>query len=98
MVLPVMLALPAIALWFALQDHKETALEIYALATARYPLLAKAQWTHDVAGRQLTALTADVSPALVQAAQARGRTRDLWNTVAELLAHLKTAFVSVSAQ
>jgi tetratricopeptide (TPR) repeat protein len=84
---PVALALPAIALLLADRGQIERAVELYALAS-RYPYVANSRWFEDVAGREISALTATLPPEVVAAAQARGRARDLWATAEELLAEL----------
>jgi hypothetical protein len=42
----------------------------------------------DVAGRRIAALAATLPPDVVAAAQERGRARELWATVNELLVEL----------
>jgi len=86
--LPLMTALPAVALLLAKQDKAEQAVELYALAS-RYPHVANSRWFQDVVGRPIAAAAASLPPADIAAAQARGRARDLKATVAELLARLR---------
>jgi tetratricopeptide (TPR) repeat protein len=88
--MPLMYALPAIALLLADQDEKERAVELYALAS-RYPFVANSCWFEDVAGRHIAAVAATLPPDVAAAAQARGQARDLEATVAELLAELGQA-------
>jgi len=66
----------------------ERAIELYALAM-RYPAAANSRYWEDVAGKHIAALAATLSPAVVAAAQERGRARDLEATVAELLMELE---------
>ena len=84
---PLMYALPAIALLLADQGEKERAVELYALAS-RYPLVAHSRWFEDVARQHIGAIAATLPPDVVAAAQERGRARDLEATVAELLVEL----------
>jgi hypothetical protein len=84
----VFLALPAISLLLADREQTERAVELYALA-ARYPYVANSRWFEDVAGREIDALGATLSQEIVAAAQERGRARDLWPTVDELLVELQ---------
>jgi tetratricopeptide (TPR) repeat protein len=82
-------ALPATALLLADWGEKVRAVELYALAS-RYPLVANSRWFEDVAGRHIAAVAAVLPPEVVAATQERGRARDLWATVAELVAELET--------
>jgi predicted ATPase/DNA-binding XRE family transcriptional regulator len=86
--LPLLLALPPIALILAEQGHNERAVELYSLAW-RYPFLANAQGFIDSFGQRLDKVVATLSPALAAAAQGRGRTLDLWETAAVLGAELR---------
>jgi predicted ATPase len=85
---PLINALPAIALLLADRGEVEQAVELYALAS-RYPFVANARWLEDVAGKNIAAVAAILSPEVVAAAQERGKARDLWATVEELLADSK---------
>jgi len=85
--LPLMNALPAVALLLAKQDKAEQAVELYALAS-RYPFVANSHWFEDVVGRHIAAAAASLPPEVVEAAKARGRARDLQATVVELLDEL----------
>ena len=85
--LPLVIALPAIALFLADQGEKERAVELYALAS-RYPYVANSCWFEDVVGRHIAAAATTLPPEIVAAAQERGRARDLDATVAELLEEL----------
>jgi tetratricopeptide (TPR) repeat protein len=80
-------ALPAIALLLADQGEGKRAVELYTLAS-RYPLVADSRWFEDVAGRHVAAVAASLPPDVVAVAQARGQSRDLEATVAELLVEL----------
>jgi hypothetical protein len=64
------------------------AIELYALAS-RYPFVANSRWFEVVAGREITSTAASLPPDVVAAAEARGRARDLWATVEELLGELE---------
>jgi predicted ATPase/transcriptional regulator with XRE-family HTH domain len=88
--LPLLLALPAIALMLAEQGRPERAVELYALAW-RHPLLANAQSFIDSFGQPLDAVVAALPPSIAAAAQARGQLLDLWETAAELHAELTAA-------
>jgi tetratricopeptide (TPR) repeat protein len=81
--LPLLLALPPIALMLAEQGHQERAIELYALAW-RHPLLANAQNFIDTFGQPLDTVAAALPPGIAAAAQARGRALDLWQTAAAL--------------
>jgi predicted ATPase len=86
--LPLVHALPGIALLFADQGEAERAVELYALASTQ-GIVANSKWFDDIAGDEI-AVAADELPAEVtEAAKARGRARDLWETAAELLDELE---------
>jgi predicted ATPase/DNA-binding SARP family transcriptional activator len=81
-------ALPVAALFLADLGEKERAVEIYALAS-RYPRIASSRLMEDIAGRHIAAIAEALPPEVVAAAQERGRARDVWATVEELLAELE---------
>jgi DNA-binding SARP family transcriptional activator/predicted ATPase len=83
-VLPLLWALPAMALLLAGEGENERAVELHALA-ARYPLVAKSGWFADVAGDTLAEVAAALPAERVAVLRERGRTCDLEATVAELL-------------
>jgi tetratricopeptide (TPR) repeat protein len=70
------------------RGETERAIELFAL-WSRYPHVANSRWFEDVAGRHVAAAAATLPPEIVEAARARGQARDLWETVAELLAELE---------
>jgi predicted ATPase/DNA-binding SARP family transcriptional activator len=84
----VLFALPVIPSLLADQGQGERAVELYALVTSRIPLVANSPWYEDIAGRHITALAAGLPPNVATVAQARGRARDLWATVAEVAEEL----------
>jgi tetratricopeptide (TPR) repeat protein len=81
-------ALTATALLLADGGEPERSVELYALA-ARHSYVACSRWFEDVAGREIAAAAAALSPEAVAAAQERGRARDLEATAEELLAELE---------
>jgi tetratricopeptide (TPR) repeat protein len=83
-----LIALPVAALVLADLGETERAVEIYACAS-RYPHVARSRLWEDVAGRQIAALAATLSPEVVAAAQARGRARDRDATIDELAVELR---------
>ena len=87
-VLSILYALPAAALLLAHDGEIEHAVELYALAS-RYPFVAHSRWFEDVAGRHIVAAAQALPPDAVAAAQERGRARDLWDTVEELLTEFR---------
>ena len=87
-VCPLLMALSAAALLLADQGQGERAVELYALAS-RYPIVANSRWFEDVAGRELAAVAAALPPDVREAAQTRGRARDLWATAQELLEEIE---------
>jgi hypothetical protein len=85
---PAIYALPAAALLLGDEGQVEEAIELYALAS-HYPFVANSRWFADVAGREIALASTALSPERVDAARERGRARDLWATVEELLAELE---------
>jgi predicted ATPase/transcriptional regulator with XRE-family HTH domain len=81
--LPLLLALPVIALMLAEQGHTQRAVELYALVW-RHPVIANAQNFVDSFGQSLDAVAATLPPEVEAIAQARGQTLDLWETAAAL--------------
>jgi tetratricopeptide (TPR) repeat protein len=85
-------SLPAVALLSLDGDRpgwhrEEWAIELYALAS-RYPYVSNSRWFEDVAGREIRTAAEKLPSEVVAAARERGRARDLWATVEELLAKL----------
>jgi tetratricopeptide (TPR) repeat protein len=80
-------SLLAMALLLLDEGAPERAVELYALAS-RYPNVANSRWVEDVAGREIRAAAEGLPPEVVASAQERGRVRDLWATVEELLDEL----------
>jgi tetratricopeptide (TPR) repeat protein len=85
---PVVFALPGIALLWAHCGQVEGAAELYALASCQ-PVISDWHWFEDIAGQQIAAAAAALPPDTVAAARARGRARDMNSTIAELLAELE---------
>jgi len=81
-------ALAVAALLLADQGQGERAVEVYALAW-RYPAVSNSRWFQDVYGRHVAAAEAALPPEVVAAAQERGRARDPWPTVEEVLAEFE---------
>jgi hypothetical protein len=79
------LSLSSIAVLLADEGQAKRAVELYALAS-RDPSEANSRWHEDVFGRHVSGAAATLPPEVVAAAQERGRARDLWATVEELLA------------
>jgi tetratricopeptide (TPR) repeat protein len=84
---PLLYALAVYALLLIDEGEPERAVELYALAS-RYPFVANSRWFEDVAGKQIASAAEALSRRDVQAAQERGRARDLEATVKELLIEL----------
>jgi tetratricopeptide (TPR) repeat protein len=85
--LPLLWALPAIALLLAGEGEHERAVELYALAS-RYPFVAKSRWFADVVGNTLAEVAATLPAERVSVLRERGRTRDLQATAQQLLEQL----------
>ena len=80
--------LPAAALLALDAGDAERAVELYACA-AREPRVANSRWFEDIAGREIASASTVLSPETVDAAQERGRGRDLLATARELLEELE---------
>ncbi|HEX6384642.1 MAG TPA: BTAD domain-containing putative transcriptional regulator [Anaerolineae bacterium] len=85
---PTLFALPGVALLLALTGSAARAVEIWALARC-HSFVANSRWFEAVAGRELKAVAASLPPEIAEAALERGRTLDLWQTAAALLAELE---------
>jgi tetratricopeptide (TPR) repeat protein len=88
--IPLLSVMPIIPLLLADRGQKERAVELYALAASQ-PFVSNSPLFEAIAGRHIAALAAHpegIPPEVVQAAQARGRARDMWATAAELLEEL----------
>ena len=85
--MPLPFTLSGIALLLADGGQEERAVEVYTLA-ARTPFVANSRWFEDIAGREIAAAALALPPEVAAAAEARGRVRDLWATVEELLVEL----------
>jgi tetratricopeptide (TPR) repeat protein len=80
--------LPGIALLFIDKGEAERGVKLYALAST-LGIVANSKWFADIAGDEI-AVAADGLPVKVaEAAKARGRELDLWETTEELLVELK---------
>jgi tetratricopeptide (TPR) repeat protein len=85
---PLVYALPGVALLLMDREQTERAVEVYALAST-YPFVANSRWFEDVAGKHIAAAAEALPPDVVAAAQERGRSRDVWATMEDLLAELE---------
>jgi tetratricopeptide (TPR) repeat protein len=79
--------LPGIALLMSDLGQIEFAIELYELAL-KHPYVANSRWFYDVAGKHIKKVAESLSAEVVEAAQERGRNRDIWKTVEELLVEL----------
>jgi predicted ATPase/DNA-binding SARP family transcriptional activator len=88
-IIPLLVALPGVALKLVDSHQEERAVEIFALL-ASYPFITNSRWFEDIAGKYIAQIAAGLPPNVVVAAEAktRGRDRDLRATVKELLIEL----------
>ena len=86
--MPVVFALPGVALLLAQTGEAARAVELWAMAKC-HPLIANSKWFEDVAGRELDDLAATLPPAVAAAAWQRGQRLELWQTAEALLAELE---------
>lgn len=75
--LPLVLAIPVVALMLAQQGKRERAAELYALAW-QHPVVGNAHCFIDTFGHQLDNVLLSLPPRIVQEATARGQQFDLW--------------------
>lgn len=80
--------LAAIAFLQAIGKNTVDALENYALAR-RHPFVANSRWYEDVVGRHIAEIAAALPPKIVEAAQKRGESSDLWETAEKLVFELR---------
>lgn len=85
--IPLLFLMPVAPLLLAGADEVERAVEVYATASS-HPFVANSQLFEDIPGRRIKAAAARLPPGTVEAAQARGRALDWWETAAELLEEL----------
>lgn len=79
--------LAMLALLLAEQGEAERAVEVYALAT-RHPTMASSIWYAELYGKYIDEAAKDLPLEVSEAAKARGREQDFWQTVARLAASI----------
>jgi tetratricopeptide (TPR) repeat protein len=87
-IFPLLLALTATAKLLLEEDEVERAIELHILAL-QDPKVANSKWWHDAVGTHIETAAEALPSEIVEAAQARGRSLDLWQTGAELLKELR---------
>ncbi len=88
-ILPLLWALPAMALRLADEGENERAMETYALAS-RYSLVTQSCWFADIAGNEIAAAAATLPAERMALLEERGRVRDLQATAVEVLSKPRT--------
>jgi predicted ATPase len=86
-IFPALYSTALVARWMCHQGMLEQGIEYYALSS-RYAYVAHSRWFEDVAGKHVAAAAATLPSDVVAAAQERGKARDLWATLDELLDEL----------
>ncbi len=76
--------LPCAFLILVEEGKLERAVELFALASL-YPFFTNSAFIQDLVREPFAALFRSLSPEVAAAAQQRGRLRDLWATIDELL-------------
>jgi len=84
-VLQISWVLAATALLLADEGEAGRAVELYSLLTKQMPWIASSRWYYDFAGRFIESAATSLPAEVVAAAQARGRSLDLWQAVDDLL-------------
>jgi hypothetical protein len=82
-----LLSLPIFSCLLVEQAEIEMAVEIFALAM-EFPFVFNSQWFECIFGREISTAAKTLPIEIIEAAQKRGRERDLWKTAKELLAEL----------
>ena len=77
-------SLPLAALYAISRGRTEAAVELYALASCAVHV-TNSPWFEDVAGRHVAAAAGSLPIEVVLSAQQRGRNRDMWQAVENLL-------------
>jgi predicted ATPase/DNA-binding SARP family transcriptional activator len=80
----ILYVISAAALLLAYQGEYERAVELYALVT-RHPFAANSVWFQDMYEKPILLASANLSPDTITAAQARGRSLKIWETVGQLI-------------
>ncbi|MDX1416396.1 MAG: tetratricopeptide repeat protein [Candidatus Promineifilaceae bacterium] len=86
----VMYCLPAAALLAVDEGRRERASELYSLAQ-RFGHIANSHWFRQVACQELDDLRATLPSKVAEAAEARGRELDVWQTAESLVAQVEAA-------
>jgi predicted ATPase len=85
--MPMMLALPAVALLAVAEGQADQALGLHTLLS-RYPFVANSDWFEQVAGARVTQAAATLSPPDVAAAKEKGSALSLEEAVTKFLSEL----------
>jgi tetratricopeptide (TPR) repeat protein len=85
--IPLLYIMPIVSLLLVDHGEVEQAIELYSLAS-QHPFVSQGQLFEDIAGRHITALAASLPSDVVEAAKARGKEREMWDTASELLEEL----------
>jgi hypothetical protein len=80
--------LEVIALLLADEGEAGRAVELYSLLTKQWPMVASSRWFYDLVGRIVESAATSLPPEVAAAAQARGRSLDLWQAVDDLIREL----------
>jgi DNA-binding SARP family transcriptional activator/tetratricopeptide (TPR) repeat protein len=85
--IPLLYIIPIVAYLLADQGEVERGIELYSMAS-QHPFVREGQLFEDIAGRQIVDLAASLPSDVVEAARARGKAREMWDTASELLKEL----------
>ena len=66
------------------QGEVEQGIELYSLIS-RYDFVANSKWFEDIFGKQIAAMAVNLTPEIIQAAQERAQSLDVWQTAHALL-------------
>lgn len=85
----VLTALPGLSLYWLRREERERAIMVWAQGLC-HPHIANSQFYEDVVGQVVRKATADLPSHIIKAAEANGRSQDIWQMAQSLLADLQS--------
>jgi len=81
---PIVIGLPVVALLLVDENQIERAVEIYSQVKS-HPIVGTSRWWRDAVGHKIDHAGSSLSSSVLDAAKARGKSLDLWETAKGLL-------------
>ena len=81
---PLVYGLPVVALLLVDENQIERAVEIYSHIES-HPIVSNSRWWRDAVGHTIDHAGSSLSSSVLEAAKARGKLMDLWETAEGLL-------------